>query len=264
MRDYRESVVWITGASSGIGEALAYELAERGARLVLSARRAGKLEAVRARCANPLSHMVLPFDLTDHAALATRVARVLAERGRVDMLINNAGVSQRALAQETLLSVDRQIFETDYFAPVALVKAVLPSMIARRAGHLVAVSSVAGLVATPYRSSYSAAKAALHAFHDALRVETHEAGLKVSVLCPGFVATNIANAALVGDGSASAGRHEVPSSAMTAQLFARKAAAALAREEELIVLAGKEQLIWWLARLSPRAAGIALRHVKVV
>lgn len=264
MRDYKDSVVWVTGASSGIGEALAYELSARGARLVLSARRAGKLEAVRARCDNPLTHMVLPFDITEQETLPTQVAHVMRERGRIDMLINNAGISQRSLARETLLSVDRRLFETDYFGPVGLLKAVLPHMLERRSGHLVAISSVAGLVATPYRSSYSAAKAALHAFHDSLRAELHDSGIKVSVVCPGFVATDIANAALVGDGTASAGRFEVADDAMSAAQFAQRAVAALAREEELIVVAGKERLIWWLARLSPRAAGIALRHVKVV
>jgi len=264
MKEFAGKVVWITGASSGIGEALAYELARQGARLVLSARRQDALEAVRARCERADEHRVLPFDITyidNHPAL---VAEVLAQHGSIDMLINNAGVSQRSLVQDTALSVDRQIFETDYFAPVALLKAVLPHMLARKSGHLVAISSIAGLVATPYRSSYSAAKAAILAFHDALRAETRAAGLKVSVICPGFVATAIADAALVGDGSASAGRHPLPKSAMSAEAFAQKAVLGLCAEQELIVVAGRERMLWWLSRVSPRATALALSRVKVV
>jgi short-subunit dehydrogenase len=194
----------------------------------------------------------------------THVDHVLRVHGKVDLLINNAGVSQRSLVQETALHVDRQLFETDYFAPVALVKAVLPHMLARGRGHLVVVSSVAGLVATPMRSSYSAAKAGIIAFHDALRAETAEAGLVVSVLCPGFVKTNIGNAALTGDGSTSDGRHPVPDSAMSAETFARKAVAALGAQQELIVIAGKERLLWWLSRVSPWLASRLLLKVKVV
>lgn len=264
MTDFAGHVVWITGASSGIGEALAYELAKQGANLVLSARRRDALEAVRVRCARPDAHCVLPFDITHVDAHAALVEQVLAQFGHIDMLINNAGVSQRSLARETALSVDRQIFETDYFAPVALLKAVLPHMLARGRGHLVAISSIVGLVATPYRSSYSAAKAAILAFHDALRAETAAAGLQVSVVCPGFVATRIADAALVGDGSESAGRHPLPSSAMTAEVFARKAVQALASGRGLIVIAGKERVVWWMSRVSPWLASKVMQRVRVV
>jgi short-subunit dehydrogenase len=264
MEDFAGKVVWVTGASSGIGEALAYELAKQGAHLVLSARRQDRLEAVRSRCAHPEDHRVLPFDMTDIAAHEALVARVLKEFGRIDVLINNAGVSQRALVKDTKLAVDRQLFELDYFAPVSLIKAVLPHMLANRSGSIVAVSSVAGLVSTPYRSSYAAAKSALIAFHDALRAETFEAGLQVSVICPGFVATDIADSALVGDGSASAGRHSVPKGALTPEACAARAVAGLRAGAPLIVVAGKERAIWYLARLSPRLAAQAVRRVKVI
>lgn len=264
MKDFAGKVVWITGASSGIGEALAYELAGQGARLVLSARRVDRLDAVRSRCARPEAHLVLPLDMTDTAAHADLVARVVSELGGIDALINNAGVSQRALVQETALEVDRRLFEVDYFGPVSLIKQVLPHMLAQRSGAIVAVSSVAGLVATPYRSSYAAAKAALLAFHDALRAETHGSGIDVSVICPGFVATEIAQSALVGDGSASAGRHTVPQGALTAEACARESVSRLRRGESLIVVAGKEKALWWLARLSPALAAQVVRRVKVI
>ncbi|HEX5661501.1 MAG TPA: SDR family oxidoreductase [Polyangiales bacterium] len=265
MTDFAGKVVWITGASSGIGEALAYELAGQGAQLVLSARRRERLEAVRARCAHPEDHRVLAFDIADTASHAEQVARVLDEVGRIDVLINNAGVSQRALVKETALEVDRRLFEVDYFGPVSLIKLVLPQMLQQKSGSIVAVSSVAGLVATPYRSSYAAAKAALLAFHDALRAETAQDGIQVSVLCPGFVATEIAQAALVGDGSASAGRHTVPKGALSAQSFARKAVARLRAGEGLIVIGGaKEKAAWWLARFSPALTAKLMTRVKVI
>jgi dehydrogenase/reductase SDR family protein 7B len=265
MKDFAGKVVWITGASSGIGEALAYELARQGAQLVLSARRQDRLEAVRSRCAHPEDHRVLPFDMADLASHAAQVERVIGELGRIDVLINNAGVSQRSLAKETALEVDRRLFEVDYFGPISLIKQVLPRMLARRAGLIVAISSVAGLVATPYRSSYAAAKAALIAFHDALRAETHREGIRVSVVCPGFVDTEIAQAALVGDGSASAGRFVQPRGALSAELFARLTVERLRRGESLIVVGGpKENLVWRLARLSPSLTAKVIRYVKVV
>jgi dehydrogenase/reductase SDR family protein 7B len=264
MRDFAGKLIWITGASSGIGEALAYELAEQGAHLILSARREERLTAVRARCTHPERHHVLAFDVADTSAHAALVERVIQEHGRIDMLINNAGVSQRALAKETALDVDRRLFEVDYFGAVSLIKQVLPHMLARRAGSIVAVSSLAGLVATPYRSSYAAAKAALLAFHDALRAETYDAGIEVSVLCPGFVATEIAQSALVGDGSASAGRHPLHAGALSAESFARQAVARLRAGDRLIVVAGKEKALWWLARVSPGLAARVVRRVNVI
>jgi dehydrogenase/reductase SDR family protein 7B len=136
-------------------------------------------------------------------------------------------------------------------------------MLERGSGHLVAVSSVAGLVATPYRSSYSAAKAAILAFHDSLRAENHGAGLKISVVCPGFVRSNVANAAFTGDGSAAAGRFPQNEAAMPAAEFARRMANALEREQQLIVIAGKEALVWWINRISPSLAAQVMRRVKV-
>jgi dehydrogenase/reductase SDR family member 7B len=264
MKSLAGKVVWLTGASSGIGEALAYELATHGARLVLSARRHERLDAVRSRCAHPELHRVVAFDMTDIGGHGAQVARVLEEFGRIDVLINNAGVSQRALVKETTLNVDRQLFELDYFAPVSLVKAVLPHMLARGTGSIVAVSSVAGLVSTPYRSSYAGAKAAIIAFHDALRAETFSAGIEVCVICPGFVATEIANSALVGDGSASAGRHRVPKGALSAEECARLAVRGLLAGEPLVVVAGKERVLWWLARISPRLAARVVRQVRTI
>jgi short-subunit dehydrogenase len=260
---YKDKVIWITGASSGIGEALAYEFARQGAQLVLSARRSAELEAVRSRCANPERHLVLAFDMTNISELQQHAVTVLKQCGRIDVLINNAGVSQRSLVKDTALEVDRRIMELDFFAPVALTKAVLPHMLATGNGQLVAVASVVGLVATPYRSAYSAAKHAIVGFYDALRAEVHDAGIKVAVLFPGFVRTNVSVAALKGDGSPHGQLDEKIAEGMAPEEFARKAVAALGRGEEHIVIAGRERLAIWLGRLSPALLARIIRKLKV-
>lgn len=264
MHDFQNKVIWITGASSGIGEAMAHELARRGARLVLSARRADVLDAVRLRCDRPDQHLVLAMDMMDQSLFRQRTAVVLSTFGHIDMLINNAGVSQRALVKDTSIEVDRQIMELDFFGPVALTKVVLPHMLARGSGHLVAVSSVVGLVATPYRSAYASAKHAIVGFHDALRAEVHGAGLKVSVLCPGFVRTNVSLSALTADGTPHGKVDAQQDKAMGADVFARKAVDALARGKGRIVIAGKERLAVYLGRLSPALLERLVRKVSVV
>lgn len=263
MGRYQDKVVWITGASSGIGEALAREFAAEGARLVLSARRETELERVRASCARPEAHIVLPLDMTESAALPVHVNTVLERCGHIDVLVNNAGISQRSLVKDTALDVDRRIMEVDFFGPVALMKAVLPHMLARRSGQLVAVSSVVGLVATPWRSAYAAAKHAIVGFCDALRAEVHDDGVQVAVLFPGFVRSNVSLSALTADGSAHGIVDPKQETAMPAEVFARQAVAALARGEERIIIAGREKLAIWLGRLSPGLLARVIRRVNV-
>ncbi|HYR27376.1 MAG TPA: SDR family NAD(P)-dependent oxidoreductase, partial [Thermoanaerobaculia bacterium] len=161
MASFDDSVVWITGASSGIGEALAIEFSRAGARVVLSARNAAELERVRRTCAHPDRHLVRPLDLTDTNAIHTAAEEVLRAMGRVDVLVHSGGVSQRGLASETELATDRAIMELNYFGTVALTKAVLPSMLARKSGQIVPITSVIGYVGVPLRSAYAASKHAL-------------------------------------------------------------------------------------------------------
>ena len=262
---FNNKVVWITGASSGIGEALAYEFAQQGARLVLSARRADVLEQVKAKCKNPSQHVVLPMDMTDSSRFADLVLQVESHVGAVDILINNAGVSQRALVKDTILSVDRALMEVDYFGPVALTKTLLPYMLARNSGRLVAVSSIAGLVATPYRSSYAAAKHALRAFYDSMRAEIHDSGVRVSVVYPGFVKTAISLSALVGDGTTQNKMDGAQDAGMSAEEFAKQTVKALAKGQDHIVIGGvKEKLAVYVDRLSPDLRHWLMRRVKVV
>lgn len=262
---FRNRVIWITGASSGIGEALAYEFAEQGAKLILSARRSDVLEQVKRRCADPEKHHIVAFDMTNIEQIADVVAKVEQQYGAVDILINNAGVSQRSLIKDTDLAVDRALMEVDYFAPVALTKAILPYMLARKRGRLVAVSSIAGLVATPMRSTYAAAKHAIAAFYDSLRAEVYDNGVYVSVIYPGFVKTNITFSALTGDGSPQNRMDDAQDVAMSPREFAKLAAKALADGEEHIVIGGlKEKMAVYVDRLSPTIVRWLMRKVKVV
>ncbi|MFN7173224.1 MAG: SDR family NAD(P)-dependent oxidoreductase [Thermaurantiacus tibetensis] len=187
--------VWVTGASSGIGAALARAFGRAGAELILSGRKVPALEAV-AEAAGGNAEL-LPFEATDINALPGIVERA----GRVDLLVNNAGISQRSLAEDTDFQVYRTIMEVDFFAPIALTKLVLPQMLSRGHGHIAAVASVAGKVGSPQRTGYCAAKHALMGFFDALRTEVAHRGVKVSTIVPGYVATPIATRALTADGT---------------------------------------------------------------
>lgn len=190
---------WITGASSGIGEALAKAWLADGGNCILSGRNVEALQAVAAgaedRC------LVLPFDTTDHAAIPVLVKRALTYKGGVDVLVNNAGISQRSLAVDTDLSVYQRIIDVDLLAPVALTQALLPYMVARGSGQLVMISSVAGKAGVPMRTAYCAAKHGLIGYSDSLRAEVAGQGVKVLVVAPGSVRTNVSRNALNADGS---------------------------------------------------------------
>ncbi len=193
--------IWITGASSGIGAAFARAFAAAGGRLILSGRREDALAGVAAGLAG--AHLVLPFEAVDLPALPSIVARAWDWQGGIDLLVNNAGISQRSLAIDTNMEVYRRIMEVDFFAPLALTQLVVPRMVAAGSGHIAAVSSVAGKVGSPLRTGYCAAKHALIGYCDALRAECEQAyGIGVTTILPGSVRTAIATNALLGDGAA--------------------------------------------------------------
>lgn len=261
MTDIAGKVVWITGASSGIGEALAYDASARGARLVLTARRQAELERVRAACAHPDAVAVLPLDLTDFDAEAA-CAQAQAFFGPVDVLVNNAGISQRSSVLETSLAVYRRIFELDFFATVALTKAVLPGMIARRQGHIVTVSSVVGYLGTPQRSGYAAAKHAVQGFFDSVRAESWREGVQVTLVCPGYIRTQVSVNAITGSGGTHGQMDPGQIKGMAADVCARRIWAAVAANREEIVI-GKEALAVWAKRFLPGLTSFALKRAKV-
>ena len=249
-------VVWITGASSGIGEGLAYGFAREGAKLVLSARRLPELERVKASCINSLGGspeiLLAPFDMIDEIGRAKAVETVLGHFGHVDIMVQNAGISQRALAKDTALSVDRKIMELDYFSVIALTKMILPSMIARKSGHFVVTSSVAGKFGTPMRSAYAAAKHALHGFFDTLAVECSPYNIHASLLVIAGVKSNVSLHALKGDGSTWGKMDETQSSGMDTDECARIILDGVATQKrEINVLEGGTWRYIFLKRFFP-------------
>lgn len=264
MESLEGKVVWITGASSGIGKALAAESALQGAQVVLSARRLEELEKVRISLLNPDHHISVAMDITDEAQVRHAYEQVLDEKGRIDWLINNAGLSQRALIADTSMQTERAIMEIDYFSQVFLTKLVLPTFLAQKSGRIAYISSVAGLLGTQYRASYSAAKAAIHMWANSLRAEVAQDGVNVSVIFPGFVKTNVSFNALNGAGKAQAHQDEAIENGLEADDFAQKTVSALLKGQEYIVVGGrKEKLGVLVSRLSPSTLYKMIRKMKV-
>lgn len=260
----QQKVVWITGASSGLGQALAMECAQHGAEVILSARRLDELERVRASLAEPERHLSIVMDVTHEEQVQQAYAQVLEAKGRIDWLINNAGLSQRALITETTMQTERTIMEVDYFSQVFLTKTVLPTLMQQQSGRVIFVSSIAGLLGTQYRATYSAAKAAIHMWANSLRAEVATAGIDVSVIFPGFVKTNVSFNALNGAGQAQGHQDEAIENGLTPQDFAQQTVQALLKGEEYIVVGGqKEVLGTWIARLSPKTLYKMIRKMSV-
>lgn len=248
---FQDRVVWVTGASSGIGRALAIAFSERGAQLVLSARRADKLEDVRAACAHPERHLVVPLDLTDESSLTNAAHAVLDHFGRVDVLVNNGGISQRSLVKDTTLAVDRHIMETNFFGTIALTKAVLPSMLERSTGRFVVISSLTGHLSTPLRSTYAASKHALHGFFNSLRAEVADEGLHVLIVCPGYIRTQISHNALTGTGNAHNQMDPNQEAGMSPEACAAHILKAIEQDKAEIYVGGKERLGIYIERFLP-------------
>lgn len=261
---FQNQVVWITGASSGIGEALARAFAAEGAQLILSARRQSELERVAATCIGARSVDVVPLDLADVGALAAKTDEVIRRVGRIDIMVHNAGVSQRALALDTSLDVDRRLMDINYFAVVAITKALLPHMLQIRAGRFVVISSVMGLFGAKLRTAYSASKHALHGFFESLESECHGDGIRVTMVCPGYVQTNISKNALRGDGSAHAVMDDATADGLTPESVAASILNAVANDRAMIVPARKELLAVYLKRFAPSVLARILRDVKTV
>ncbi|GAA6226128.1 dehydrogenase/reductase SDR family member 7B [Lates japonicus] len=205
----QDAVVVITGASSGLGKECARVFHAAGARLVLCGRDAARLQQVvqelTASSAGTQRQTYAPstviFDLANTDTVDRAAEEILKCYGQVDVLINNAGISYRGNILDTHLSVQRDVMETNYFGPIALTQALLPSMVRRRSGHIVVISSVQGKIAIPYRSAYAASKHATQAYFDCLRAEIERYGIPVTVISPGYIRTNLSLNAVTGDGS---------------------------------------------------------------
>lgn len=257
--------IWITGASSGIGRALALAFAEHRSHLILSARNEQELNKVASDCleAGAVSVVVQPLDLAQHDAIPGIAQKVLKQVGKVDILINNGGISQRALARDTTLDVDKRIMDINYFGTVALTKALLPHMLTHQLGHIVTITSLTGKFGSPLRSSYAASKHALHGFFDSLRAELGHTPLKVTLICPGFVRTNVSLNALTGDGSRQNKMDEATEKGISPEYLAQKILRAIEKGKEELWVGGKEVLGVYIKRLFPAYFSRLIKKAKV-
>lgn len=260
----KHKAVWITGASSGIGEALVKELNREGARLIISSRNREALYQVKMSCkANIMDIHVLPLDLEDLESLPLKAAEALKIFGRIDVLIHCAGISQRAFAIETTFETDLKLMKVNYLAPVRLTKSVLPFM-EENGGHIIAISSVTGKYGTPYRSGYAASKHALHGFFDSLRAEMDD-HVKITLVCPGFIRTNLSYNALKGDGSKNQVTDPSTAKGIAPEICAKKIIDAIKKNKQEVVIAGiKERTGLYVKRFLPGLFARLIKKVKVI
>lgn len=262
--NFTNKVVWITGASSGIGKSLAIELSKLNAKLILSARNESKLKEVKEACVNSGDVFVLPLDLAKIESFNQKVDTAINIFGKIDVLVNNGGISQRSLASETSIDVDKQIMNINYIGTIALTKALLPHFINNKNGQFVITTSIVGKIGTPLRSSYAASKHALHGFFDSLRAENYANNIAVTLVCPGFVKTNVSINALTGDGSPQNTMDLATKNGISPDRFAKIMAKAIYKKKEEVYIAGvKEKLGVYVKRFFPKLLSIMIRKLSV-
>ena len=242
--------IWITGATSGIGLELAKQLISNNF-LILSGRSLQKLQKV-AKDFPTDSVALVPLDLSQYQEANNWVEQAWKAFGGIDIMIHNAGISQRSLIIETDISVDKALMETNYLGTVALTKALLPKMIASGGGQFVVVTSLMGKFGSPYRSGYCGSKHALHGFFDVLRMEHEKDGISVTMICPGFVQTNIAKNALTGDGSTQNTQDEATENGLEVGVFTQKMIKAIKQQKMEAYIGQKEVIGIWLKRFFPK------------
>ncbi len=256
-------VIWITGASSGIGEATAKKFSKQGYRVILSARNEQELNRVMSECTNPSDVRILPLDLTAIPSFESKVTQALGFFGQVDCMLHNGGISQRSLIQETGLEVDRRLMEVNFFGTVALTKALLPHFIARKTGQFTVITSLVGKFGSPFRSSYAASKHALHGFFDTLRAEHYLDGITVTLVCPGFIRTNVSVNAITADGTALGQMDEAQAKGMSPEDCADEIFSAITGKKEEVYIGGRETLAIYLKRFVPSVFSRIVRKAKV-
>lgn len=261
--DLKNKVVWITGASSGIGEALAYKMNQLGAKLIISSRNSEALYQVKTNCkGNPLHIHVVPLDLETTLNLPVIAAAAVKIYGHVDMIIHSGGVSQRSLAIETDINVAQRIMNINFWGTVALTQAILPGMIDRNSGHIVIISSLVGKFGTKFRSAYSASKHALHGYFDSLRTEITPK-VKISIVCPGFIKTNVTYNALIADGSRQNTMDDAQANGMSANECAEKILKAVQAGKQEVYIGGREKYGVLIKRFFPGIFAKIIRKAKV-
>lgn len=263
MASLDNKVIWITGASSGIGEGIVKNLASQNVKLILSSRRAEVLEKVKAACPNPDNMRILTLDLAQPDTLEAKTKEALSFFGRVDIVIHSGGISQRAFAMDTDIEVHRRLMEVNYFSTIIITKALLPSMIENGFGHIVAISSLVGKFGSPYRSGYSASKHALHGYYDSLRAEIWKQGIHVTIATPGFIKTNVSVNALTEHGEKLNSMDQGQENGMSAEECGRQIVRAIVKEKEEVRIGGKETFGILIKRFLPGVFSRMIRKMNV-
>jgi len=259
---FKDKVIWITGATSGIGEALAKQLAGYQPKLILSARRKPLLQKVAQVCIEKGAEcLVLPLDVSQSTEITQAAETVNKHFSYIDILINNAGISQRSYAKDTLLEVDRKIMEVNYFGNIALTKAVLPKMLERNSGQIVVMSSVVGHFGFKSRSTYAASKHALHGFYETLYIENQDNDLKVNIICPGRIQTNISVHSLQQDGKEHGKMDPHQAKGMPVNLFAKRALSAIERNKRIANIGNWDIWIIYIKKYIPALFYYITKHI---
>ncbi len=248
---FKDKVIWITGASSGIGEEFARQLSNAGATLVLSARSEEKLETIKAGLIGE-NHMVLPLDLVKYDEFPKLAAQVVSKYGRIDVLINNGGLSQRSRTAETSLEIDHYIMNVNYFGNIALTKAVLPYFLTQNSGQIIVTSSVAGKFGFFLRSAYAASKHALQGFYESLVIEEQDNGVKVTIAVPGKINTPISMSALNEKGEKHGVMDHNQATGMSAEKCVQIILKAAIKNKREILVGNREILAVYLRRFLPQ------------
>lgn len=252
MNHWQGKIVWVTGASSGIGEEVAKQAADAGASVILSARNENQLISVKQALSNPENHLVVPLDLSDSSNFPSLVETILEKYGRIDVLVNNGGLSQRSEVHETPLEVDRKIMEVNYFGNVALTKAVLPVFRQQQSGQFIVISSIAGKFGFFLRSAYSASKHALHGFYESLMLEEEHNQIKVLIACPGKINTSISLNALNAEGKSHGVMDHNQETGMPVDECVRQLFKAVEKGKKEVLIGNKEIKAVTLKRFFPK------------
>jgi short-subunit dehydrogenase len=251
MNYFKNKVIWITGASSGIGEELAIQLSHTGAKIVLSSRNKEALEQVLNKLNQPKNHLVLQLDLEKQYEFPTLCQSIIEHFGRIDMLFNNGGLSQRSEAHETSMEVDRRIMEINYFGNIALTKTVLPYFREQKSGHIIVTSSVAGKFGFFLRSAYSASKHALQAYYESLLLEEEKNNIAVTILCPGKINTPISMSALHGNGDKHNEMDHNQASGMPVAICVSNILSAVSKKKKEVLIGNREIYAVYIKRFIP-------------
>ncbi len=251
--NFKNKIIWITGASSGIGKSLATEFSKLGSCIILSSRNKEKLVELASQLIKEYKNEidVIPLDISDSQSINEAYKIVKSKHKKIDILINNAGVSQRSLIIETPIEVDRKVFEINYFGTIALTKLILPWIIDTGGGHIVVISSIVGKFGFPLRSAYSASKHALHGFFETLRSELIDKNVKVTIVCPGRVVTNISVNAITKDSSRYGKMDVGQAKGISSVKCARKIIRSVKKNKKEVLIGGKEVFMVYMRKYFP-------------